>query len=84
MLANFGRASKTNMIHIIANQHIPSIAITILPADISVAELAGRLRQGVPAVVGYIRDDHLHLDMRTIAEHEVADLIGALRAAANA
>ena len=48
------------------------------------AELTGRLRQGVPAVVGYIRDDHLHLDMRTIAEHEVADLIGALRAAANA
>ncbi len=65
-------------------EEIPSIAITILPADISVAELAGRLRQGVPAVVGYIRDDHLHLDMRTIAEHEVADLIGALRAAANA
>jgi L-seryl-tRNA(Ser) seleniumtransferase len=65
-------------------EEIPSIAITILPTDISVAELAGRLRQGDPAVVGYIRDDRLHLDMRTIAEHEVPDLINALRSAADA
>ncbi|HEY5218186.1 MAG TPA: L-seryl-tRNA(Sec) selenium transferase, partial [Gemmatimonadaceae bacterium] len=40
--------------------------------------LEARLRTGEPAVVGYIREDRLHLDLRAIAPREDAALIGAL------
>ena len=59
-------------------EEIPSVAITIRPAGLSAGDLAARLRQGDPAIIGYVREDRLHLDLRTIAEHEMPSLVAAL------
>ncbi|WP_018969069.1 L-seryl-tRNA(Sec) selenium transferase [Rubritalea marina] len=45
---------------------IPSLAIQIQAAEISTNQLAKQLRTGDPAVVGYIQDKQLHLDLRSI------------------
>jgi L-seryl-tRNA(Ser) seleniumtransferase len=63
-------------------EEIPSVALRIGPTGLSSGELAARLRQGQPAVVGYVRDDRLHLDLRTIAAAETQDLVTALQRAA--
>lgn len=60
-------------------ERIPSraLAIEIRAPD----DLAARLRQGDPAVVGRIRDGRLLLDLLTVADGEVEALAGAVRAA---
>jgi L-seryl-tRNA(Ser) seleniumtransferase len=63
-------------------EEIPSIAVTVAPAGLSAGELAARLRHGQPPVLGYVRDDRLHLDLRTLSVDDV-DVVGsALRLAA--
>jgi len=63
-------------------EEIPSIAITVVPAGLSAGDLATRLRRCEPAILGYVRDDRLHLDMRTVTDDEVPVLVGALQSAA--
>jgi L-seryl-tRNA(Ser) seleniumtransferase len=43
-----------------------SVTIEILPKNCSPAEFAARLRSATPPIVGYISNDRLKLDMRTI------------------
>jgi L-seryl-tRNA(Ser) seleniumtransferase len=64
-------------------EEIPSVAVVLEPADMSVNELATRLRQSTPAVVGYVREDRMHLDMRTITDSEVTDITTSLRSVAS-
>jgi len=63
-------------------KEIPSMAITVVPAGLSAGDLATRLRRCKPAILGYVRDDRLHLDMRTVTDDEVPVLVGALQSAA--
>ena len=63
-------------------EEIASVALTIQSADLSAGDMAARLRQGQPAVVGYVRDDLLRLDLRTVTEANIPGLITALQAAA--
>ena len=63
-------------------EEIPSIAITVVPAGLSAGDLAARLRRHEPAVLGYVRDDRLHLDLRTVTDDEVPVLVAALQSAA--
>jgi L-seryl-tRNA(Ser) seleniumtransferase len=56
---------------------IPGEALT-LPGDDA---LLARLRQGDPPVVGYLRQDLLHLDLRTVAPEDDDLLIAAVLAA---
>ncbi len=56
---------------------IPGEALA-LPGDDA---LLARLRQGDPPVVGYLRQDRLHLDLRTVAPADDDLLIEAVRAA---
>lgn len=56
---------------------IPGEALA-LPAG---GGLERRLRLGEPAVVGYVRDDHLILDLRTVAPEDDGALLAALAAA---
>jgi L-seryl-tRNA(Ser) seleniumtransferase len=56
---------------------IPGEALA-LPAT---ADLAGRLRSGDPAVVGYVRDGKLILDLRTVDPGADAELIASVRSA---
>lgn len=63
-------------------EEIASVALKIAPHGLSVDALARRLRMGTPAVMGYVRDDCLLLDLRTVADDETASLTAALLAVA--
>ncbi len=60
---------------------IPGEALA-LPGGVGGSALLARLRQGDPPVIGYLRQDRLHLDLRTVAPEDDEALIAALRAAA--
>jgi len=45
---------------------IPSITLDIVPKHGSVDQLAAQLRRGTPAILGYIADGRMKLDLRTI------------------
>lgn len=57
---------------------LPAWLVSVKPEGMKAEELARRLRQGDPAVVGRIEDDRLLLDVRTILKDEDIILAGAL------
>jgi L-seryl-tRNA(Ser) seleniumtransferase len=59
----------------------PSVTVDLSPASQSLPAFARRLREGRPPVVGYVADDRLKLDLRTIFPYQDAALIEAVRAA---
>jgi L-seryl-tRNA(Ser) seleniumtransferase len=64
------------------DQALKTWVVEALPEGISDEELARRLRTGVPAVMGRLRDGRLVLDVRTVFPEQEAALIEALRRAA--
>ena len=60
-------------------EEIPSAALAVKPPALPVEELGGRLRRHDPPVLGYVRGDRLHLDLRAVAAAEIAVLESALR-----
>lgn len=58
-----------------------SVPGTALALSGAVEELQRRLRLGEPSVVGYIREDRLILDLRTVAATEDQALLSAVQAA---
>jgi L-seryl-tRNA(Ser) seleniumtransferase len=60
---------------------VPSVAVAVAPAGGDAGELAGRLRRGAPAVVGYVHGERLLLDVLTVRDAEVGDLAAAVQAA---
>ena len=60
---------------------IPSAVIRLHCEALSAAELARRLRDGDPPVIGRIANDCMHLSLRTVLERETKDLIGAVESA---
>ncbi len=61
-------------------QGLASRAVTVQPRDRSVNRLEQQLRQARLPVIGRIEDDRLLLDLRTVADDEVALLAAALLA----
>jgi L-seryl-tRNA(Ser) seleniumtransferase len=61
---------------------IPSITLDLLPKKLLLADFAARLRRGSPPVVGYIAGGKFRLDLRTIFPRQDAQLLSALRSAA--
>lgn len=60
-------------------QAIPSVAVAVsAPARLSPTELATRLRMDPACVFARIENDQVLLDMRTVAEAQLADIAGAL------
>jgi len=53
-------------------QDLPSRAVALKPAEISVNELEERLRKNEVPVIGRIENDLFLLDMRTVADQEIA------------
>ncbi|MDZ7397246.1 MAG: hypothetical protein ONB56_15555, partial [candidate division KSB1 bacterium] len=53
--------------------------VTIRSREWSAAKLAKALRQGATAVVGYVRDDRVWLDVRTIQPDELEMIINNFR-----
>lgn len=60
---------------------LPTSLVCIKSNNCTQNELAKRLRDQNPAVIGRISDDNLVLDMRTVQHHEVGDVVAALKAA---
>ena len=58
-------------------ENIPSVAVAISGGDI--LSLSNRLRRYDPPVVGYVRDDRLFLDLRTIRDDEVGIVGDAIK-----
>ncbi len=59
---------------------LPSIALELSPTDsLSMPVLAARLRAAVPPVIGYVTNDHLRLDLRTIFPCQDQELIQIIR-----
>ena len=50
---------------------IPSCAVAIFSSHVGIDDLAARLRQYDPPVVGYVREDRLFLDLRTLWPDEI-------------
>ncbi len=53
-------------------EEIPSWAVTLRSRRWSAEQLAARLRHLEPPVVGYLREERLHLDCRTLSDEDVA------------
>ena len=60
-------------------ERLPSVAIAVRPKQGSVQPVAKRLRLADPGVMGYIRNNKLFLDMRTVQDEELPTLIQLLR-----
>ncbi len=59
-------------------EKLTSAAVVVTPLDGKASDLAKRLRMASTAVVGYIKDDKVWLDARTIDEKEVTTIIEVL------
>jgi L-seryl-tRNA(Ser) seleniumtransferase len=59
---------------------IAGAAVVLKSRTLSADELARRLRTGAPSVIGYIQDDQLYLDMRTVFDEQVEALAGRIEA----
>lgn len=60
-------------------QNVPSWAVTVQPTALKVSLLEKRLRQAPFPVIGRIEEDHLLLDMRTVADDEIDPLVESLQ-----
>jgi L-seryl-tRNA(Ser) seleniumtransferase len=61
---------------------IPSITLDLAPRETSLDDFAGRLRRGSPPIIGYIAGGKFKMDLRTIFPQQDAQLVSALRSAA--
>lgn len=59
-------------------EKIPSKAVTFKAKDASLEKLAAHLRHADPPVMGYTKNDQLYLDLRTVDDEEVEDLVMAI------
>src|SRR5437016_3026565 len=60
---------------------IPSVALDLLPDNVSVEDFAATLRRGSPPIIGYVAGGKFKLDLRTIFPRQDAQVVSALRSA---
>lgn len=60
-------------------EKIPSAAVVIKSASISANALAGNLRAAAVPVLGYVREDRLWLDARTLHDNELSLVLQSLQ-----
>jgi L-seryl-tRNA(Ser) seleniumtransferase len=53
-------------------EKVPSVCVSLRSGRLSAKELAFRLRKLTVPVIGYVKDQSFHLDMRTVRNDEVA------------
>jgi L-seryl-tRNA(Ser) seleniumtransferase len=59
-------------------EKIPSRAVVLNPFKNNASKIAGSLRKHNPAIVGYIQDKKVYLDMRTVSDKEIPLIAKAL------
>jgi L-seryl-tRNA(Ser) seleniumtransferase len=62
------------------SQQLPTRVIALSSSTISVQQLERGLRENIPPVITRIHKDQLHIDLRTVLEHEEEALEKALTA----
>jgi L-seryl-tRNA(Ser) seleniumtransferase len=62
-------------------EEMPTTIVAVSAPGVPSHEMARRLRVGRPAVVGRIVDDRFAIDLRTVADDEVAGIVDALEGA---
>ncbi|MCS7223311.1 MAG: L-seryl-tRNA(Sec) selenium transferase [Armatimonadetes bacterium] len=61
------------------DQFLPTWCVRIQPPNgVSADDLSRRLRCGIPSVIGRVQDNAVLLDMRTVQQHEMAELAEAV------
>src|SRR5438067_4418909 len=60
---------------------ISSVALDLLPDNVSVEDFATTLRCGSPPIIGYVAGGKFKLDLRTIFPRQDAQVVSALRSA---
>lgn len=60
-------------------EEIPGFALVIRPETMSCRELSGKLRKAEIPVIGYVKNEGFHLDMRTILPEEAKGLCRELK-----
>jgi L-seryl-tRNA(Ser) seleniumtransferase len=63
------------------DQAVPTWVVEVEAAGVGDTELAGRLRNGIPGVVGRLRDGKVVFDVRTVFDHQETALIEAVQQA---
>ena len=56
-------------------QKIPTWCVAIEHSDKTISQLANRLRNATPSVIGRVHKERLFLDMRTVQPAQDADLV---------
>ena len=59
-------------------EKIPSWAVVLTPPLRKAGRLAQLLRESTPAIVGYVQDDRMFLDMRTVSDEEGRSMAAAV------
>jgi len=60
---------------------IPSLALELTPGSVGLAELGRRLRESAPPLMGYVAENRLRIDLRTVfpeQDDSVADILLAI------
>jgi len=65
-------------------RELPTWVVALSPLGQGPGVLEERLRRGSPPVIGRIRDDRLLLDLRTLSDPEIPELVRAVAAALGA
>ncbi len=60
---------------------LPTYVVSIKSDKVSVNELEERLRKGNPPIISRIKDDNLIIDVRTVREKEINDLVRGIKGA---
>ena len=61
-------------------EEIPSWAVVLSPGRQSAEQMAAGLRRNEPPIFGYLREDRLHLDCRTVCDDEIEAVVAAVAA----
>ena len=62
----------------VPTQMLPSFAVAVQPAGVSLDQLEINLRLGSPAIIGRINRDRFLLDVRTLRESDYEDIVQAV------
>ena len=68
----------------VAAQEIQTWCVTVRPHEMSVDQLAARLRNRKPLVAGRVQEDRVLLDLRSVLPRQDTQLVAALEAIENA
>jgi seryl-tRNA(Sec) selenium transferase len=55
-------------------EEFPSAALVLRVKGLTAAQLAARLRQGDPPIIGYIHKNDVYLDMKAVMDEELDEL----------